>query len=615
MIVRSPWLWGVVIGLCCYPETVITPTVGLDPSASAGYAIANATGIDQGTHFAWTYGPLGFLEGPSVVTGWLTPFSMVHFLALRIGLAVSLVWALRRSIGLAGAVPLAYIGCAATQTEVVPLALATVLGLVVIASNPPPWSWRVATIGGGIYCAIEALVRLNVGAGALAVVAIAVAAMPGPRLRNLTTLGATFLATFAVLWFASGQGIANFDDFLRSSAQIVSGYSQAMGIEQPPTGWDGALAAAAVLVIVGLAAWTTRGLPLAQRVATVAIVLLAAFFAAKQAFVRHDGGHAGVFAGVAIAALASVQARVVAERAVVALGVAVLAFTAAPVRGIAQTEVFRPIDAVTLAVEQSFDVFVPSERGELVDAGRERLRDQYDLDPAILAELRTGDVHVDPWEALMVWAYDLDWDPLPVFQAYAAYTDDLDNRNAEALAAPDGPDFVLRRRTSSEGAIGTIDFRYGAFDEPATVRAMLCNFRAIRSGDDYQLLERGRNRCGAIREVAAVEAEFNVPIEVPRVGPDELLFGRVLDNESSRLRSFVYKDVERTITLDEIPYRFIGSNAENGILLSAPAGLDFPAPFAFAPNPSSITFGKDSGLGAGPQRLRIEFFAVPVAKT
>ena len=614
MIVRSPWFWGVLIGLSCYPETVITPTVGLDPSASAGYAIANATGIDQGTHFAWTYGPLGFLEGPSVVTGWLTPLSMIHFLALRIGLAVSLVWALRRSVGLPLAVVLAFAGTAATQTEVVPLALATVWGLVVVASSqPPPWTLRLVTVGGGIYCAIEALIRLNVGAGALIVVAIAVAAMPGPRLRNLATLGATFLATFVVLWFASGQGIGNFDDFLRSSAQIVSGYSQAMGIEQAPTDWDGLFAGVAALAIVGLAAWTTRGLPVAQRIATVAIVLIATFFAAKQAFVRHDGGHAGVFAGIAIAALAAIQVRVLAERAVVVVGVLALALTAAPIRGISQTEVFRPVDGVMLAAEQSFDVFVPSERGELVDEGRARLREQYDLDPAMLAELQTGDVHIDPWEALMVWAYDLEWDPLPVFQAYAAYTDDLDNRNADALADPDGPEFVLRRRTSDEGAIGTIDFRYGAFDEPATVRTMLCNFRPIRSDDEYQLLERAEDRCGDAREVAEMDVDFNVPVAVPEVGPDELLFARVIGGESSRLRSFVYKDVERTITLDEVPYRFIGSNAENGILLTAPRRLDFPAPFAFAPNPTSITFGKESGLGAGPQQLRVEFFAVPVA--
>ncbi len=614
MIVSSPWFWGVLIGLCAYPDTVLTPTVGLDPSAGAGYAIANATGLDQGTQFVWTYGPLGFLEGPSVVSGWLTPLSMVHFLALRIGLAVSLVWALRRSLPLVAAVALAYAGCAATQTEVVPLALATVWALIAVAPDPPPWSARLLTIGGGVYCAIEALVRLNVGAGALVVVAIAVVAMPGPRLRHLATLGATFLGVVAVLWFASGQGIGNIDDFLRSSAEIVSGYSQAMGIEQPPTGWDGALAAGAVLVIVAITAWTTRGLDPARRVAAVAIVLIAAFFAAKQAFVRHDGGHAGVFAGVAIAALAAIQARAIAERAIVAVGVLALALTAAPIRGLSQSDLFRPVDAMSLAVEQSYDVFVPGERGELADAGRERLRELYALDSSMLSTLRGGTVHIEPWEAGLVWAYDLDWEPLPVFQEYAAYTGELDELNADALASPDGPDLVLRKRTSPNGAIGTIDFRYGGFDAPATVRSMLCNFRAAQTDDEYQLLERTPDRCGAAREVGAVDAEFNAPIPVPRVGPDELLFARVIDDVSSRLRSFVYKDVERTITLDEIPYRFIGSNADNGILLTAPKALDFPAPFAFAPNPQTITFGKESGLGAGPQDLRVEFFAVPVAE-
>src|SRR5690349_18951000 len=161
-------------------------------------------GLNQGTDFAWTYGPLGFLESPSVVSGWLAPFAMVHFLALRIGLGVSLLWAVRRCMPLVPAVVLAYAGCTTTQTEVVPLALVTIWALVAVLPDPPPWSGRLLAIGGGAYAALEALIRLNVGAGVLLVVAIAVVAMPGPRQRNLATLAGSFIGVAAVLWFASG---------------------------------------------------------------------------------------------------------------------------------------------------------------------------------------------------------------------------------------------------------------------------------------------------------------------------------------------------------------------------------------------------------------------------
>jgi hypothetical protein len=91
-----------------------------------------------------------------------------------------------------------------------------------------------------------------------------------------------------------------------------------------------------------------------------------------------------------------------------------------------------------------------------------------------------------------------------------------------------------------------------------------------------------------------------------------MLFARVKGDVGSSLRSLIYKDVERTIVMDGTLYRFVGSNAENGILLKAPPRLDFPAPFAFAPNAETISFGRAEGLGDGPDELRVEFFAVPV---
>ncbi len=604
-----------MVGLCAYPETPLFPHPGLDPSAHTGIQLANAMGIDQGTHFAWTYGPLGFLESPSVVEGWLTPFAMLHYLALRIGLGVSLLWALRRCMPMGPAVLLAYVGTAATQTEVVPLALATVWALVAVLPDAPPRTGRLLAIGGGIYAAVEALVRLNVGAGVLVLIVIAVAAMPGPRGRNLATLAGTFLVSAAVLWFASGQGLGNIDDFLATGSQIVSGYSQAMGIEQAPTGWDAALAAGATLLAVGLAIWATRGLDPLRRLAAVVIVLAAAFFAAKQAFVRHDGGHAGVFAGIAIAAFAALAPPVRAPAwrvGLVAGAVLVMAITAAPVRGLSEGQILRPASGLRYAFQDTYDVLNPSKRGEITDDAKQELRDAYNLDPAMLARLRTGDVHIDPWEANMAWAYDLDWDPLPTFQEYAAYTADLDQRNADALASPDGPDFVLRKRTSPESAISTIDFRYGPFDAPATLRALLCDYRVVATDDEYQLLQRGMSRCGPERALGSIDTPFNAPVEVPSAGRDELVFVRVEGDVPGHLRPLVYKDVDRTITLDQVPYRLIGATAENGLLLSAPPGLDFPRPFAAAPNPQTITFGREPGIGTGPLQLHLDFFAVPV---
>ena len=97
-----------LIGISCWPETVLTPR--RHRPLGRRRLRSPTTGLDHGTQFAWTYGPLGFLESPSVVAGWLTPFAIVHYLALRVGLAVSMLWALRRSLPLAAAFVLAYRG-------------------------------------------------------------------------------------------------------------------------------------------------------------------------------------------------------------------------------------------------------------------------------------------------------------------------------------------------------------------------------------------------------------------------------------------------------------------------------------------------------------------------
>jgi hypothetical protein len=297
----------------------------------------------------------------------------------------------------------------------------------------------------------------------------------------------------------------------------------------------------------------------------------------------------------------------------VAAAVLVIALAAAPIRGLSQGDIFRPGDALALAAKQSYDVFDPSKRGQIADDAKQRLRDQYALAPTLLAKLRTGDVQIDPWEATMAWAYDLNWDPLPTFQEYAAYTANLDQRNADALTSSNGPDFVLRKRTSPDSAVSTVDFRYGPFDAPATLRALLCDYRVIATDDEYQLLERGSDRCGAVRDLGSADVGFNAPVQVPTARPDELVFVRVDGDTPGKLRPFVYKDVQRTITLDQTPYRFIGSPAENGILLTAPPKLDFPQPFSAAANPQTIEFGRDSGVGAGPTELHLSFFAVPVS--
>ena len=280
---------------------------------------------------------------------------------------------------------------------------------------------------------------------------------------------------------------------------------------------------------------------------------------------------------------------------------------AAPLTGRAETDVYRPLAAAGDAVDQLRLGLDAGRREATAEAQRAAARGAYALDPRTLALLQTGTVAVDPWEASAAWAYDLDWRPLPVFQDYAAYTPQLDQLNAAALATADGPDLILRHLTTSGRATDSIDGRYAPFDVPATTRELICRFRAVRTTDRFQVLERAPDRCGPEVQVGTVEGRYNEPIDVPRVGPDELLFARIEGLEPrgiGKLRTAVYKDVRRLIAVDDRVYRLVGPNAAGGLLLSAPPRLDFPAPFALAPNPATITLGSRRRFRCGARLLR-----------
>ena len=219
---------------------------------------------------------------------------------------------------------------------------------------------------------------------------------------------------------------------------------------------------------------------------------------------------------------------------------------AAPLTGRAERDVYTPLADVGDAFDQLRDGLDPGRREEVAEATRAAARSEYALDRRTLAALERGSVAIEPWEATAAWAYDLDWRPLPVFQSYGAYTPELDQINAEALAASDGPDLVLRHLGLDGVPNASIDGRYAPFDAPATTRGLLCGFRAVRTTDRYQVLERAPDRCGpevaagdgrgALQRAdrgpadragrAAVRAHRGTRAERPRPAADDVLQGR-----------------------------------------------------------------------------------------
>ena len=341
------------------------------------------------------------------------------------------------------------------------------------------------------------------------------------------------------------------------------------------------------------------------------IVAATLFVLGKQGYVRHDPAHVELFVGGVVAPwLAFRWAGWQRALAVAAVGVTVVASPFITERGIDES-----LDPGR-AFEQVTALFDPSERSaESVAATREKLTDGYELPRSMIDAIGERPIQALPWETNLLWAYDLNWQPLPVIQDYAAYTNELDDLNAEALADPGGPELLLRH-LGPDDTPPALDGRYPPFDAPATTRAMLCNFRSLETTARYQLLARAEPHCGSERELGTVEAQWGEAVPVPPA-PDahSAVFARIEGTEVAgleRLRTLLYRAATRRVWLDGDQYRLTPQAGPQGLLLSLPATLDYPSPFLLAQNPATLMVTTGDGVVRPRGPLEITFFSLPV---
>jgi hypothetical protein len=76
-----------------------------------------------------------------------------------------------------------------------------------------------------------------------------------------------------------------------------------------------------------------------------------------------------------------------------------------------------------------------------------------------------------------------------------------------------------------------------------------------------------------------------------------------------RVLALLYKPSERTIALDGVTHRLVGETAGDGLVLRAPADIDYTAPYNIAPNASTIAVGKAGQGRAGTKALTFSFYA------
>ena len=596
----APAAVAALAAVLSWPVVTLSPQPGLDPSWHIGLHLAAAEGIDFGPDLVFTYGPLGFLRTPLLIDPVTVRIAFAYTALVQFLLCLTSLLLILRATGflvVAGLGAL-IVGGLVVQEAAVVVGFAWAVALAARLVNDRHATWLAGGLGS--LAGIELLAKLSSGATIVAVGILAVAVRTDRR-RIAVAYGTATAVTFAAGWLLTGQSIAALDDWLTGSFGIVSGYSQAMGLSSQESDWEywGAL------VIVGIgfaAAWNGGASNRRLRIGLVLIWATLAFTSFKAGFVRHDVPHVDIFFASMLGGLLALSW--VPHRRVTGGLIALLALSLLfGATGHDPARALDPFDRLEAFADQTRKLADGSATNEGIAGGIASLRAAYALDDRTLMQLEGRAVHVDPWEVGVVFAYYLEWQPVPIFQSYSAFTADLDRRNARAFADADGPDRVLREA----GAM--LDGRNRAWESPLATREMLCHFREGSVGPRWQVLVRSPDRCGATRVVSTVQTRYREAVEIPSTRPGELLY---VDADGlavgglERLRAAAWKaEVRSAVVNGDQAFRLTPGTAANGMLLKVPTESDYSDQFALDQAADTLAFTKgDDGLDGGDLRLR-----------
>lgn len=605
-----------LVVLLAWPSVLVPVGSGVDAGWLIALRFAWFQGLEFGRDVVYTHGPLGFLNQPFVIDTRLAVLSIVAGLIAFVVLATATVVVLRRAMSPLAAVAVAVVVLTVTVigqvTQV--LELAVIVWACVLVTGPRS-RWRTVEVAAvGLLAGSTMLIKTDaLVLAVIALYAVVVSAWLGSggreARRDAGVLVLGLVAAYLLGWLLAGQGIGALGPWLRASLEEIRGHNAAMGFESThgPRWWiEYVLAAVFAVPCLWWSARATR-LDRRHRAALVGLVAVVLFTAFKYGYVRHDGHVAKYFIVVAFLAVALVP--VWGRGRTLGLLLAVVLVLSFAITG-ERWERFDPVARVDDMVEVARLTVSSNHRAESIEEARTALRSAYGLPPSLVERMRGQTVHIAPYETAVAFAYpEIRWKPLPNLQAYTATTPYLDDLDADVLAGPGRPHFVLRH------VDGSIDGRLVRFESPHATLELLCHYRVAETYDRWQLLEATEDRCGTPQRLRERSAELGERVVVPRVD-DALVVARVHDlgdGVVDAVRSLAWKPREFWVEIGGEEYRYVASNQGQLHVLSAPDCA--PAPDLQAPRTVDDLVVRARlgipGLDAGAERYRIDLFAVP----
>jgi hypothetical protein len=193
------------------------------------------------------------------------------------------------------------------------------------------------------------------------------------------------------------------------------------------------------------------------------------------------------------------------------------------------------------------------------------------LPNTFLAEAKEKTVDIFPWDIALLYAYDLNWSPRPVFQSYSVYTQKLDIINSahfKGHTAPDNVIFLHKYRS--------IDNRYHLFDEPLVFRTLLENYETQEFDGNYLILRhKPEKKNSNYTTISSGESDIGSIINIPQLSGKAIYCNIDISmNFLGKFMNIFYKPNCLNINLyvkgesSPFSYRFIRKIGKDGLFVS-----------------------------------------------
>ncbi len=574
-----------VIWICLLDFPVRLAGVSLDDSWQKSFGYFLKKGMQAGTEFVFTYGPLGYFNSPiydpdlywaafawELITKSLLVYYLFRIFQRPCSLTIKVLFLI-----------LVFLFLPIVHRDVEYLIFITVVGLNITDKD----SSRVAqTVG------LVTLSVVSLGKFILFLLGSVIAFFCEIRHRTVrpgTLFSPTliFLLAYCVAWIFAGQSLSNLPTYIFSSLQIAFGYNESMAITGDPN--ETLLSVFLLILILTILALIARH---EKGRVQIFVLLTGLLLAWKQGFTRQDN-HTVIFFGYALVSVfllvvyfgygsrqhrhgysAAHRMFAVGAVSICILGSAIGIFHSPWSGSIFHQKALRMLLATSWwTINNNLRILASPVAKKVSLQQQEDELEKHSRLALISSQVGDSTVDIMSCQQGFLLLNRMNWRPRPVFQSYSAYTAYLAKRNADFFRSPSAPEYLLFKSQP-------LDNRLPATEDGLALSEILGRYEPQATEQSFLLMKKNSElQAGSLRPVmqaGSLRSEvitFDQKITVNTRFRYQQLRLDIKDTIPGKIRKLFYKQKYIFIKLKTksgitYRYRLLPALARNGFLLT-----------------------------------------------